>query len=240
MTNLSKRQELIDRYSAELYKLCNEAKTKEGYEEAIKEGEKIRSIPILGGETEKVVRIPTYWAKYYLLLKYSSSLEEKKAFALEIENIYTFLTDPNNKVALLYLESVIWSNLLNDQERAGQLTDKMNRIIASESVSLTSILRLITSRIVKEMADENWPEAVKISKEIEVFPREILRHAENLRHTANIFSNWGASLIRGNIDVDKGRKNLFVAKDYYLREEAPPKGHLEGIENRLREADEKS
>lgn len=233
----------IENLANELSKLYNKAKTKKEYKKVVRREEEI-SVSLEGESFDLMllVFLPIYWAEYYLLLKFplSSGVADKDDFLCKVQYIFSQLKDPDNKVSMLYLESVIWSNLLNNRENSDWCNREIEKIILSEEISLASILKSINARIIKEMTDENWPEAVKISKEIEVFSREILRHAENLRHTANIFSNWGASLIRGSIDVDKGREKLLVAKDYYLREEVPPEGHLEGIENRLREADEKS
>ena len=235
----------IGNLANELSELYNKAKTQKDYEKVVMKGDNSNNVNLDNvGSADSILLIllPSFWAEYYLSLKFplSSVLVDEQNFLHRVQNTLSRLKNPDNKVALLYLESVIWSNLLNNQENSDRCNREIEKIILSEEISLASILKSINARVIKEMADENWPEAVKISKEIEVFSKEILRHAENLRHTANIFSNWGASLIRGNIDVDEGREKLLVAKDYYLREEVPPEGHLEGIKNRLREADEKS
>ena len=237
MKRSKEEQELAD----ELSMLYEKAKAKEEYEEVIKKGGKIEIMLGEGPDIKVSTQLPSYWAKYYLLLKFPSSSadEDRHDFAFEIESVYTYLTDPDNKVALLYLESVIWSNLLNDQEQAGQLTDKMNRIISSEKVSLASVLRHINARGLKEMAGRNWPEAVKTFNEIGRLSETELRQPENLRHAGNIINNRGASKIRGNLDITRGIDDLFEAKSFYLREDQPSQKHLEGLKNRLREAIEK-
>ena len=227
----------------ELSKLYGKAKTVEEYEEVI--GREYVIEEMLQGEFPDIrasVLLPSYWAGYYHLLKFptSSADEDRYEFLSKIRNVRLYLKDPDNKVALLYLDSVVLSNLLNDQKSAEWCIFGINKIISEEKVSIASVLRFINSGVVNEMADKNWSEAVEISKEIERFPEEILKQPENLRHAANITNNWGASLIRGDIDIAKGREKLLIAKDYYLREEVPSEGHLEGIKNRLREADEKS
>ena len=232
----------------ELSKLYGKAKTKEEYEEVIRRGKEIRTM--LEGEfpdTIASVLLSFYWAKYYLILKFSSLGKDRMLkstsridFFCELEKMLSQIKDPDNRVALLYLESVILSNLLGDQNGAEKYIISIDEIISEEKVSIASVLRFINSRIVKEMADKNWSEAVEISKEIERFPKEILEQPENLRHSANIFNNRGASLVRGDIDIAKGRENLLIARGYYLREIVLSEGHLDGIKNRLREADEKS
>lgn len=227
----------------ELSKLYNEAKTKEEYGEVMKRGEEIKDM--LQGEYPDItasVLFSSYWAGYYDLLKFptSSADENRHEFLSKIRNVRLYLKDPDNKVALLYLESVVLSNLLGDQKSADWCIFGVSKIISEEEVSIASILRFINSRVVKEMADKNWNEAVEISKEIERFPKRILEQPENLRLAGHIFSNRGASYIRGDIDIDEGREKLLIAKGLYLQEKVPPENHLTGIKNRLREADEKS
>jgi len=231
----------------ELSVAYNKAQTKEEYKEVVKRGKEIEAL--LSKEesfgTIAPIILPAYWAKYYLLLKFPAPTEimDKFEFASKIRTDSFFIADPDTKIAFLYLESVAWnmvSGLMYDQKRARECTATINKIISEGKVSVASILRYINSGIVKEMADKNWREAVIISKEIEKFPKEIIEQPKNLRHSANIINNRGASYIRGDIDIVKGRKSLLIAKDYYLREKVPSKNHLDGIKNRLREADEKS
>ena len=107
-----------EEFAKELSELYNKAKTKEEYEEVIRRGEEIRIM--LEGEFPDItaqVLLPSYWAEYYDLLKFPSSSadEDKQEFLSTIRNVRLYLKDPDNKVALLYLESVVLSNLLNDQ-----------------------------------------------------------------------------------------------------------------------------
>ncbi|MCK4591977.1 hypothetical protein KAT63_00885 [Candidatus Parcubacteria bacterium] len=230
-------QELADKLS-ELYE---KATTKEEYEKVVKEGGEIKVVIGEDPDMKVSTRLSSWWAEYYLHLKFptSSADEDRHDFAFKIESIYTYLTDPDNKVALLYLESVIWSNLLDDQKQAGQLIDKMNRIISSEKVSLASILRHINSRGLKKMAEKNWLEAVEIFSEIGKLSHTELQRPENLRHTGNIINNMGTSKIRSGFDVTGGINDLFEAKSFYLREDQPSQKHLEGLRNRLGEATKK-
>ena len=228
-------------FAKDLSMLYEKAKTEEGYQEAIRRGTKVKTE--LVGEFPDItasVILPYYWAKYYLFLKFPSSRKDKTDLLDEVEQMFSQVKDPDNKVALLYLESVILSNLLGGQKRAKWRIFAIGKIISEEKVSIASTLKPINASGLKEMAEKNWTEAARIFSEIERFPESVLRQPENLRHAANTINNWGASLIRGDIDIAKGREKFLIAKDYYLREEVPSEKHLGGIEGRLREADEKS
>lgn len=230
-----------EEFAGDLSKLYEGAKTKEEYEGVIERGIEVKTE--LVGEFPDItasVISPYLWAKYYRYLKFSSSRRDRVDLLDEVGQMFSQVKDPDNKVALLYLESVILSNLLNDQKGAEWRIFAIGKIIAEEEVSIASTLKLINASGLKEMAEKHWVEAAKIFSEIERFPENILQQPENLRSAANTFSNWGASLVRGDIDIVEGRENLLIAKDCYLREEVPSVKHLEGIENRLREADEKS
>lgn len=233
-----KEQELFDRLS-ELYE---KATTEEEYNEVVEKGGERK---IMLGEDPDIkvsIQLPSYWAEYYLFLKFPNSfkdIQDRFDFVSEIESVYTHLTDPDNKVALLHLESVIWSNLLNNQENSDWCNREIETILLNEEVSLVSILRYINARGIKEMAAKNWSEAVKIFNEIGVLSITALRQPENLRHAGNIFNNRGASKIRGSINITGGVDDLFEAKSFYLREDQPSQKHLEGLRNRLREATKK-
>ena len=228
----------------ELSELYNKAKTKEEYLEVIGKGKEMEDL--LAKEEFFDVIAPvillSYWAEYYLLLKFPTptATMDRLNFASKVKTAYSLVANPDNKIAFLYLESVAWSNLVYNQERAVWCIIGIEKIIAEEKVSIASTLKLINASGLKEIAEKNWTEAVRIFSEIERFPENILWQPENLRHAANVTSNWGASLIRGDIDIAKGREKLLIARRYYLREEVPPEKHLEGVKNRLREADEKS
>jgi len=225
----------------ELSALYEKAKTEDEYKEIVRRGEEIKNT--LEGEFPDIeisVLYPSYFAEYYSLLKFPSSRKDRYRFADRMGWLCATAKDPDNRVKMFYLRAEIASNLLGDQENANWCNNEINKIISSEKVSIASILRHINSRGTVEMAENNWREAVKIFSEIERFPEDILKRPENLRHTANITNNWGASLIRGDIDLPKGREKLLIARELYLQEEVPPEKHLEGIKNRLREADEKS
>ncbi|MEA1936699.1 MAG: hypothetical protein U9N04_01135 [Patescibacteria group bacterium] len=231
----------IKEFAEKLSELYKKAKTREEYEEVIGRGTEIETA--LVGEFPDItapIISPFYWARYYLLLKFPSSKRERVDFFLEVDQMFSQVKDPDNRVALLYLKSVILSNLLNDQRGARWCIIAISKIISEGKISIASILRHINARVIKEMVDKNWSEAAKISEEIGIFPEDILRQPENLGHAANVLNNWGASLVRGDIDIVLGREKLLIAKDYYLREEVPSEKHLDGIKNRLREADEKS
>ena len=222
----------IEEFVKELSELYKKAETKEAYEETIKRGGEIKTA------IEISVLYPSYFAEYYLLLKFPSSRKDRCRFADRMGWLYATAKDPDNRVAMLYLRSEIASNLLGDQENARWCNDEIDKIISSEKVSLAAVLKHINSKGTVEMVEKNWREAVKIFSEIERFPEEVLRQPENLGHAANIINNLGISYIRSGIDIGKGRKNLLIARDYYLREKTPSKKHLESIRNRLREADE--
>lgn len=232
----------IKNLADKLSTLYEKAKTQEEYEHVIKE-EKTASVNLEGKSFDLILPmlLPSFWAEYYLSLKFPSSsvLINKGDFIYRVQDTLSQLKNPDNKVALLYLESVIWSNLLNNQENSNWCNREIETILLNEKVSLASTLRFINSRGLKEMAGKNWQETIGIFDEIEKFPKEALKQPENLRHTANIFSNLGASYIRGNIDIVEGIKNLLIAKEYYLQEKEPPEKHLEGLQNRLGEATEK-
>ena len=239
MKRSKEEQELADK----LFELYNKAKTKKEYQEIGKIGKEMNG-ELRGKSLDSILiaLLPFFWAEYYLLLKFPSAtvIVDVDNLLCTVQDKFSLLKNPDNKVSMLYLESVIWSNLLNDQENSDFCNRKIETILLNEKVLLASTLRFINSRGVKEMTEKNWQEAVEIFAEIEKFPEEALKQFENLRHTANIFSNLGASYIRGDIDIVEGRKNLLIAKKYYLQEKVPSIKHLDGITNRLREADEKS
>jgi len=232
----------------ELSSAYNQAQTEEDYNRVVLRGKEIRKILVDIGKSFNEIALfilPAYWAEYYLLLKFPkpTTIMDRHYFAVGVRVAVLQISTPNIKVAYLYLESVSWdmvSAVMYDFERAQACKDHMKKIISEGSVSIVSILQHINTIMIKNMADKNWQEVIIISKEIEQFSEEVLKQPGNLRHTANIYSNQGASRIRGDIDIADGRESLLKAKSYYLLEEIPSETHLEGIKNRLREADEKS
>jgi len=235
--------EKLESLVAKLSAAYNKARTKEDYEKVVIIGNEV--VANMSGETSDMIVInalPAGWARYYYLLKFFSPEERKEGVTNLlgwIEGLLSSVEDPENKVALLYLKSVILSYLVGNQIDANWCIVSISKIISRKGVSIASTLELINASGIAEMSQKKWREAVNAFSEIERFQVKVLRQPENLRYAANILSNLGASYVRGDISIIDGKEYLLIARDYYLQEELPPKKHLEGIKNRLREAEEK-
>lgn len=235
--------EQVNQIIKELNELYKKAKTKEDYEKAIQKGK------VLLDELEKehwegIAKGLNYlWGRYYKLLKFAPEGEafEKELTKLlqDIEDLYHNISDSETKIEIIYLQSVSYSNLAKNIEYAEYLNGKMKRLIQEGDLPPSSKLRLINSIGLKEMAEKNWAKAVEIFSEINNFSMEELSTIENPDTVANIFSNLGASYVRGDINVTKGRENLLKAESYCLKAVTPSEKHLQGIKNRLREVEEK-
>ena len=146
------------------------------------------------------------------------------------------LKKPELKVAYGYLLEVIVVELLEDFKEAARMEVEIKEIV-TETRNMVSILRTINALGIKEMKEGNFKGAVTTFNDMIRFEDDIAEDA--FRHAGNILNNQGAAKIRGNIDPIGGARDLISAAIYYLRESEPPRKHLEGIRNRLREAKEK-
>lgn len=238
--------------TAELDELYKKAKSQEEYEEAIKKGQELKSeakkkyfATLANGKN-------LYWSRYYLLLKFSDPEREAitrfeaNSLLEEIEDLCSRVSSPETTIELLYLESVIYSQLLKDTEAAKKLNDFIKTMISDNRLPLSFLLQSINARGIKEMNDKNWEMAIKIFREILSFSEEELNGLSNPDSAANIFSNLGASILRGDInkqrdkrlaDIKEARKYLKTAEAYYRKKNPPSEKHLQGIANRQAEAD---
>ncbi len=235
--------EEIAKMSKELAELYSKAKTKKEYENLMNLSRRYANAltaHMVSPNAVVLAVFPGYWAEYHLFDKFPAGFTEEdiKKFVRKIQavRLRLMVSDADNKVALLYLESNIWSHLLNDQEKAEQYIKEMDEIISQGKVSTASILKMINSAGNKEMDAKNWTRAIKIFDEINKFPQEVLEKPENLLYATNIINQRGASKSRGDIDVVDGIKDLVTALDYYLKQIPVPMKHIEGIRNRLKEA----
>lgn len=241
------REEEIKKIRDTLFALYQKALTKEDYEKAVNLMGK--SIITLGASRESPDTIVStvldgFWSEYYLLLKFPEMIEDEAAenndnFIEKIESFISQLVEPVNKAELLYLASVAWSHLLNDQKNAEWRNSEFQKLISSGEASTVQILKGINSRVIKEMGAKNWKAAIDTADEINKFSEEVITNSENIATAANIINNRGASKVRGNIDIKDGIKDLVTALDYYLKQTPVPLKHIEGIRNRLMEAIEK-
>ena len=110
-----------------------------------------------------------------------------------------------------------------------------------ENVNMAAQLAAINRQGIVFMEKKGFADALKIFEAIKriggVSLREIPKDA--IRHAANIYNNMGACNIRGDLDILEGAGFLFVAREYYRAEEMPPRRHLTGVEDRLKEAKNK-
>ncbi len=182
-----------------------------------------------------------YWAEYYLLLKNPNSFtaEDRNSFLKSINEIEDSLTISIVKAELLYLKSVVCSNLMNDQENADVCNRKLHKMILDGHCLIDQMIKGINARMIKEMGMKNWEEATKIGNELEEFPEDLRMQTGNIGPSANVLSNRGASKIRGGTDTNGGIKDLVIALDYYLKQASVPIKHIEGVRNRLMEATKK-
>lgn len=238
--------EEIKKITKELADLYVKAKTREEYENLMnlsrRCADKLQAHMVFLSAIIIAV-FPGYWAEYHLFDKFPAGFtkEDINKFAEKIKAIRLRLTenDLECKVALLYLESNIWSHLLFDQEKARWCVEEMEKIISKGKVSTASVLKMINSAGNKEMDAGNYFRAVGIFNRINKFSQEELEKPENLLYTANIINQLGAAKIRGNINIKEGLEDLTTALSCYLKLEPVPVKHLGGIANRLKEATRK-
>ncbi|MFA7169513.1 MAG: hypothetical protein WC178_01535 [Candidatus Paceibacterota bacterium] len=217
------------------------AKTAEDYKKVEEKGKELWQICQKEYYNNLANGLNYLWATYYRLLKFSP--ENREDFSDEVRNLLyriadlsRFVADPEKKIELLYLESVVHSYITENIAYAEALNKQMLAEISEGDLSLSSILRLINSIGLKEMSEKNWAGAVKVLVEISNIPPKDLGAVKNPDLIANVFSNLGASYIRGNIDIEEGERCLLIAEGYYLKTNPPSEKHLQGIKNRLREA----
>lgn len=237
-------QEKMNQMAKEVSGLYAKAQTKAEYENLMylsrKYADVLTAHMVLLNEILPVI-FSGYWAEYHLFDKFSSGFTEEdiKKFAKKIGMLRSRLTKgdtDDNMVALLYLESNIWSHLLNDQEKAKQCIAEMNRIISRGKISIASILKMINSAGNKEMDAKNWARAVEIFDRINKYSQEILEKPENILYAANIFNQRGASKNRGKIDPIEGATDILLAAHYYSQQAVPAAKHFGGLPNRLQES----
>jgi len=231
----------IKKMSDELSALYSKARTKEEYEKVIRLRELYANTlkaNIASPNTVVSTVLPGDWAEYHLYDKFPEGFtdEDMKRFAGEIEALRYSMIDADTKVALLYLESNIWSHLLHNQEKAKWCVEEMDRIISQGKVSTASILKMINSAGNKEMDTKNWTRAVEIFDGINKFSQEILGRSDNLLYTANIINQRGASKNRGKMNPIEGAVDILQAAVYYSLQNEPPAKHFAGLPDRLRES----
>lgn len=220
--------------------------TPESYLEAIKKGIELETL--LGLE-EKFYKfapkmINSYWANYYLALKYAEMVSGygKDYLIKKIRDIISHLSEPTEIFPFLYLWSVAESNLQPyDFKEADRLDLLMDKMIKEGKVGLIEIFRLTNARGLKLYAEKDFKEAVKAFSEIEMYPTDPKNMNDETKQIAgHVFNNWGMVLVRGDIDPQEGKTLLIKARDkYYMNMTTPPEVHLGGIKNRLLEAEEK-
>lgn len=225
----------------ELPELYGKARTKEEYKKVVELREiyaNTLKANLATPDTVVSIVLPGYWAEYYYLLKFPADVteEDKDDFMKMIDMLVLQTKDSSVKAELLYLESVAWSHLMDNQENADWCNDEFKKLVSEGKVSITQVLKGINSRVIKEMDAKNWQDAVKIGDEIKRFSEEVINQQENIGAAANIINNRGASKVRGDIDIVDGTKDLVTALDYYLKQVPVPMKHIEGIRNRLNEA----
>jgi hypothetical protein len=117
----------------------------------------------------------------------------------------------------------------------------MDKMIEEGKVGLIEMFRLINAKGLKFYGERDFKEAVNAFSEIETYPTEPKNLDDETKQiTGHVLNNWGMVLIRGDIDPREGKKLLEKARDsYYMKMKTPPTMHLDGINNRLREAEEK-
>ncbi|MBU3925190.1 MAG: hypothetical protein V1732_04850 [Patescibacteria group bacterium] len=238
------REEEIKKIKDELSALYSKALVKEDYKKAVKLTGKYTVT--LGASRESPDTIVStildgLWSEYYLLLKFPEIIEDEEVenndnFVEKIEKLISHVVEPANKAELLYLASVTWSHLLNDQENAEWCNSELQKLISSGKVSVNLILKGINSRVIKEMGAKNWREAIVVADEINKFSEEVITHSGNLGTSANIRNNRGASMNRGKIDPVEGAIDLLQAAIYYSFQDKPAAKHFKGLPDRLRES----
>ncbi len=234
--------EEIDKMSNELSMLYSKARTKEEYEKVVEQRNTYEAALKANGVSPNTVVLkvlPGYWAEYYLMLKFPTEFTEEDKDRFMMEKMRTLeweASDSTVEAEVLYLQSVAWSHLMNDQEIAELCNSKFEELISAGKVSLTQILKGINSRIIREMDSKNWQSAVRTGDEIKRFSEEVIEQPENVGPAANIINNRGTSKIRGDINIKDGIKDIVTALGYYLKQIPVPMKHIEGIKNRLTEA----
>lgn len=218
----------------------------EAYLEAIEVGEDVKNnlreeeryYPV----APKVIN--RYWSEYYLLKKYPEMAgpHTKEKLVAEIRDIVEHLSEPTEIFSFLYLWSTAESSLEPyDFKEADRLNALMGKMIEEGKVGLIEMFRFINAKGLKFYGEKDFVNAIKAFKEIEQYPTDPENFDDETKQIAgHAFSNWGMVLVRRGIDPQKGTTLLEKARDlYYMKMSTPPTLHLNGIKNRLREADEK-
>ncbi|MCK5476262.1 MAG: hypothetical protein KAI71_06840 [Candidatus Pacebacteria bacterium] len=225
-----------DKIAEEINNLYAKAKTRDEYKLVAEMSEEVAAL--LSNNEEIISKtINSWWAQYYLFLKFDENYNARKLFVEKIARWYKVLEKPENIVKFGYLYVTAVANLTpgiyNREiiEVNAQIKD-----VAEKTGNSSLILQAINSRGVKEMVDKNWLKAEEIFSEINPFYMLTLKEANNLLLAANILNNRGATLIRGDINAVLGAIFLLDAAEFYSRLDQPPAKHFQGLVNRLEES----
>ena len=219
--------------------MYTKAVSQEDYLRVMKIGDTLKNQMEQAGKSNEEIAEAIYSAlfgNYYLVRKFQHTQEEISAVKTAVELLYDEIDDkkPDLKIKYGYLLAVILSELADDSYSAESIRKEM-RMLVEESGDRASILRLINADGLNQMRIGLYGEAIKTFSAIEECGEISL---EASRHAGNIWNNRGVANIRGGIDPIEGARDLIKAADYHLREDEPPRKHLEGLRNRLREASE--
>jgi len=225
-----------DKIAKEINALYARATTEDDYKLVAEKSEEIAD---LLSDNEAIISktINSWWAQYYLFLKFDKNLNARTDFVAKIAKWYKVLEKPENIVKFGYLFVTAVGNLTPDIYKQEIIEVNVQiKDLAEKTGNSTLILQAINSRGVKEMADKNWLKAEEIFSEIDPFYILTLKQKKNLLLAANTLNNRGSTLIRGNINPVLGAIFLLDAAGFYSRLDQPPAKHFQGLINRLEES----
>ena len=227
--------ESIEMKIVELDNLYSKATSEEDYLRVMKRADELKSQMEREGKNNEEIAEAIYnglFGNYYWVKKFSHTSGDISALRTKVELWYDEIGGDELKIKYGYLLAVILSELNDDFTEADKIRSEVRGLV-EKSGEVVSGLRLINADGLNQMRLGLYREAIKTFSAIDKYG-EI--SSEAFRHAGNIWNNRGAANIRGGIDTIEGARNLLTAADYYLREPEPPRKHLEGLRNRLREA----
>ncbi|MEK9135291.1 MAG: hypothetical protein AAB451_03275 [Patescibacteria group bacterium] len=187
-----------------------------------------------------------YWARYYELLKFDGTAEEKNDLCWRIARYFGLLNsrgeDIETELDYGYLLSVAVSNLLYDTVGAEEINMELQELVKKTN-SVPAILKMANACGLGTDKTGDRAGAIAIFSKVAEEYQYFMDRPEVQQHFANILNNRG--LVRLNLSdevKDWGEKrnlicsaivDLWNAEDLYMKVVPPPLKHIDDIQNRF-------
>ncbi len=191
--------------------------------------------------------IKGYWARYYGLLKFGGTAEEKNDLSWRVARYYGSLNDPGDietKVDYGYLLSVAVSHLMGDTVGAEEIDMELRELVEN-TTSVPVLLKVANACGLGTDKAGDRAGAIAIFSEAELGYRYFMDMPEVRQHFANILNNRGLVKLNLSDEVkDWGEQrnlicsaiiDLWNAEELYIKVTLPGLilKHIDGIENRF-------